>query len=38
MWVWLVLGETPDRATLAGGALIVVAIVGHAYVSARRPM
>lgn len=36
LWVWLALGETPDRATLAGGALIVATIVGHAYIGARR--
>lgn len=36
LWVWLVLDETPDNATLAGGALIVATIVGHAYIAARR--
>ena len=38
LWVWLVLDEAPDRATFAGGALIVATVVGHAYAAALRPM
>jgi drug/metabolite transporter (DMT)-like permease len=37
LWVWLAMDETPDRATFAGGALIVVTVVIHAYVAARKP-
>jgi len=28
-WVWLVLGETPDTATLIGGAIVLSALFGH---------
>ena len=27
LWVWLAAGERPDTATLAGGAIVVAAIV-----------
>jgi drug/metabolite transporter (DMT)-like permease len=27
IWVWLVLSERPDTATLAGGAVIMLAVV-----------
>jgi drug/metabolite transporter (DMT)-like permease len=37
IWVWLAMGETPDRATFAGGALIVATVVAHAYICARKP-
>ncbi|HWA44838.1 MAG TPA: DMT family transporter [Hypericibacter adhaerens] len=36
LWVWLALGETPDRATFIGGALILATIVAHAYMTAAR--
>jgi len=26
-WVWIAFGETPDRATLVGGAIVVVAVI-----------
>lgn len=29
LWVWLAFAETPSGATLAGGALIMVAVLGH---------
>lgn len=29
LWVWLVLSETPTRATLAGGAIVMVAVLAH---------
>ncbi len=29
LWVWLVLGERPEAATLAGGALIVAALLAN---------
>ncbi len=36
LWVWLVFDETPGPATLAGGALVLAAVVGHILWSARR--
>jgi drug/metabolite transporter (DMT)-like permease len=27
LWVWLAFGETPDTATLVGGAIVVLAVV-----------
>jgi drug/metabolite transporter (DMT)-like permease len=36
IWVWLAMGETPDRATFAGGALIIATVIAHAYLSARK--
>lgn len=30
VWVWLVLGEQPGRATLAGGALVIMTLATHA--------
>lgn len=35
-WVWLVYGEEPPQGTLAGGALILGAIIGATLVEARR--
>lgn len=29
LWVWLALGETPSRATLFGGGLILSALIAH---------
>ena len=29
LWVWLVFAETPSQATLAGGAIVMVAVLGH---------
>ncbi len=29
LWVWLVLSETPGLSTIIGGALVLVAVVGH---------
>jgi drug/metabolite transporter (DMT)-like permease len=26
-WVWIAFGETPDRATLAGGAIVLLAVI-----------
>jgi len=37
LWVWMALGELPDGATFAGGALIIATVVAHAYAAARRP-
>jgi drug/metabolite transporter (DMT)-like permease len=28
-WVWLFMGETPAPATLAGGGLVMAALLGH---------
>ncbi len=29
LWVWLILAETPGLATLSGGAIVMVAVIGH---------
>jgi drug/metabolite transporter (DMT)-like permease len=29
LWVWLILSETPGQSTLAGGTIVLVAVVGH---------
>jgi drug/metabolite transporter, DME family len=36
VWAWLILGQSPGRSTLAGGALIVGALVTHAAIGLRR--
>ena len=36
LWVWLVLGETPAAATLAGGAIVLTAMFVHIYLETRR--
>jgi drug/metabolite transporter (DMT)-like permease len=36
LWVWLALGETPGRATIAGGVLILLTVVGHSYLVSGR--
>jgi drug/metabolite transporter (DMT)-like permease len=36
VWVWLVFGETAGRATLIGGAILLIAIMGNALSGARR--
>ncbi len=35
-WVWLAFGETPLPATIAGGALVMAAVLGHVLAGARR--
>lgn len=35
-WVWLAYGEEPPQGTLAGGALILLAIIGATLVESRR--
>lgn len=35
-WVWLAFGETPLPATIAGGALVMAAVVAHVVIGARR--
>ena len=40
LWVWIALAERPDNATLAGGAIVIAAIVVQtlgAPASGRRP-
>lgn len=37
VWVWLVLNERPDAASLAGGALILTALVANTAVDLVRP-
>jgi drug/metabolite transporter (DMT)-like permease len=37
LWVWLVFAETPSQTTLAGGTLVIGAVVLHIRHSARRP-
>lgn len=36
LWVWLVFAETPDSKTLAGGAIIVTAVLYNGIVALRR--
>ncbi len=36
LWVWLVFDEAPTAPTLAGGALVLVAVLGHILWTARR--
>ena len=38
LWVWLAVGEDPTVATLAGGAIVVVAVVIQALGGAPRPV
>lgn len=35
-WVWLIYDETPTAATLAGGALVLLAVFGHILWTARQ--
>lgn len=35
-WVWLVLGERPATMALAGGAIVLAAVVGHIVIQGRR--
>jgi drug/metabolite transporter (DMT)-like permease len=35
-WVWLALRETPGPATVAGGVLILLTVVGHSYLVSGR--
>ncbi|MDX2158344.1 MAG: DMT family transporter [Hyphomicrobiaceae bacterium] len=35
-WVWLVVGERPAAMALAGGAMVLAAVVGHIVVESRR--
>ena len=35
LWVFLVIGEAPGQLALAGAALVVLALTGRAWVSAR---
>jgi drug/metabolite transporter (DMT)-like permease len=36
LWVWLILGETPALATLAGGSIVLTAMFVHIYLETRR--
>jgi drug/metabolite transporter (DMT)-like permease len=36
LWVWLVFDETPTGPTLAGGALVLAAVLGHILWTSRR--
>lgn len=38
LWVWLFLGETASRATLAGGVFILAAVLLNARAGARQPV
>jgi drug/metabolite transporter (DMT)-like permease len=33
LWVWLAFNEVPSWSTLAGGAMVVAAVVGHVMLS-----
>ncbi len=35
LWVWLVFSETPSPATLIGGVIVLVAVIGHILVASR---
>ena len=35
MWVWLLAGEEPSRATLIGGALVIASVASRALMSFR---
>lgn len=37
LWVWLVFGEVPSAYTLAGGAIVLVAVLGHIWFEMRKP-
>ncbi len=36
IWVWLGVGEVPSTLTLAGGAVVFLAITGHGVLALRR--
>jgi len=36
LWVWLILDEVPARATLIGGAIVLVALLSHIIYESRR--
>jgi drug/metabolite transporter (DMT)-like permease len=36
LWVWLAIGEYPGDMALAGGALVVATLAGHAAIGSRR--
>jgi len=36
LWVWLAFGETPQRATMIGGVIVLVAVVGNIVIEGRR--
>lgn len=38
LWVWLAFAETPPATTLAGGLLILVAVLGHTAWTTGRPL
>lgn len=38
MWVWLVFAETPSGATIAGGALVMVAVAWFIVIESRKAM
>ncbi|MGE0765820.1 MAG: DMT family transporter [Hyphomicrobiaceae bacterium] len=35
-WVWLVVGERPEPFVIAGGAIVLAAVIGHIIVESRR--
>lgn len=37
LWVWLAFGEAPSGPTILGGAMVLAAVLGHIWWSARRP-
>lgn len=36
VWVWMIFGETPTVAVLAGGVILIAALTGHTYWQYRR--
>jgi drug/metabolite transporter (DMT)-like permease len=37
LWVWLAVGEVPSGLSLIGGAIILVAVMGHGLVAVAQP-
>jgi drug/metabolite transporter, DME family len=37
LWVWLAVGEVPGALSLVGGAIILVAVMGHGLLAAAQP-
>jgi len=37
LWVWMVLGEEPESATLIGGGLVIITLILHSIIGYRQP-
>lgn len=38
LWVWMVYAELPSNMTYFGGAILLLTLAGHAYLSLRKPL